>query len=295
MTETDAFPMREVFDPAETYKMDHKRRGIALIFNHERFFWHLTLPDRQGTCADRDSLKRRFSDLGFEVKCFDDLKAEELLLKIHEASTASHADADCFLCVFLSHGEGNHIYAYDAKIEIQTLTGLFKGDKCQSLVGKPKIFIIQWRRTESHIHREHEALGRTGSKGGDFPPCLVGMSGKPARCASHPFGYSGSSDKRAECQPNPGGRSLSLYTSCWSRLPHVLLCGRRLLFSSGNCEWLMVHSRSVRDAGKIRLLLRVHRTPHIGEQESFSAPSGHLQRPKCNWKEAGSLLCLDAN
>lgn len=44
-------------------------------------------------------------------------------------STSSHVDADCFLCVFLSHGEGNHIYAYDAKIKIQTLTGLFKGDK----------------------------------------------------------------------------------------------------------------------------------------------------------------------
>jgi hypothetical protein len=60
-------------------------------------------------------------------------------------STSSHIDADCFICVFLSHGEGNHVYAYDAKIEIQTLTGLFKGDKCQSLVGKPKIFIIQVR------------------------------------------------------------------------------------------------------------------------------------------------------
>ncbi|KAB1282477.1 Caspase-6 [Camelus dromedarius] len=102
MTETDAFPKREMFDPAEKYKMDHKRRGVALIFNHERFFWHLTLPDRRGTSADRDNLQR-------------------------------------------SHGEGNHIYAYDAKIEIQTLTGLFKGDRCQSLVGKPKIFIIQER------------------------------------------------------------------------------------------------------------------------------------------------------
>uniref|UniRef100_A0A8C2P4C8 Group XIIA secretory phospholipase A2 n=1 Tax=Capra hircus TaxID=9925 RepID=A0A8C2P4C8_CAPHI len=97
-----------------------------------------------------DAFPRRFSDLGFEVKCFDDLRAEELLLKIHEASTASHVDADCFLCVFLSHGEGNHIYAYDAKIEIQTLTGLFKGDKCQSLVGKPKIFIIQACRGSQH-------------------------------------------------------------------------------------------------------------------------------------------------
>nr|XP_019597553.1 PREDICTED: caspase-6 isoform X2 [Rhinolophus sinicus] len=150
MTETDAFSSSEIFDPAAKYKMDHKRRGMALIFNHERFFWHLTLPERRGTSADRDNLKRRFSDLGFEVKCFDDLKAEELLLTIHEASTSSHVDADCFLCVFLSHGEGSHIYAYDAKIEIQTLTGLFKGDKCQSLVGKPKIFIIQACRGHQH-------------------------------------------------------------------------------------------------------------------------------------------------
>lgn len=150
MTETDALNMSEMFDPAVTYKMDHKRRGLALIFNHERFFWHLTLPDRQGTNADRDNLIRRLSDLGFEVKSFNNLKAEELLLQIHEASTSSHVDADCFLCVFLSHGEGNHIYAYDAKIEIQTLTGLFKGDKCKSLVGKPKIFIIQACRGNQH-------------------------------------------------------------------------------------------------------------------------------------------------
>ncbi|XP_030169135.1 group XIIA secretory phospholipase A2 isoform X2 [Lynx canadensis] len=150
MTETDAFYMSETFDPAEKYKMDHKRRGIALIFNHERFSWRLTLPERRGTSADRDNLRRRFSELGFEVKCFNDLKAEELLLTIHEASSSSHIDADCFLCVFLSHGEGSHIYAQDTKIEIQTLTGLFKGDKCQSLVGKPKIFIIQACRGDQH-------------------------------------------------------------------------------------------------------------------------------------------------
>uniref|UniRef100_A0AAA9SXZ7 Caspase 6 n=3 Tax=Bos TaxID=9903 RepID=A0AAA9SXZ7_BOVIN len=58
MTEIDAFPRREIFDPTEKYKMDHKRRGIALIFNHERFFWHLTLPNRPGTSADRDNLRR---------------------------------------------------------------------------------------------------------------------------------------------------------------------------------------------------------------------------------------------
>lgn len=46
-------------DPAEEYKMDHKRRGLALIFNQERFFWRLGLNDRHGTNADRYNLEKR--------------------------------------------------------------------------------------------------------------------------------------------------------------------------------------------------------------------------------------------
>ncbi|XP_072480038.1 group XIIA secretory phospholipase A2 isoform X3 [Notamacropus eugenii] len=150
VTEVDALIKSESFDPAERYKMDHKRRGIALIFNHERFYWKLTLQERRGTRADRNNLNRRLSNLGFEVNCYDDLKAEELLQTIHTVSASSHVDADCFLCVFLTHGEGDYIYAYDAKIDIPQLTALFKGDKCQSLVGKPKIFIIQACRGHQH-------------------------------------------------------------------------------------------------------------------------------------------------
>ncbi|XP_055972797.1 caspase-6-like [Sorex fumeus] len=150
MTETDAHYRSEVMDPEEKYKMNHTRRGIALIFNHEEFHWYLGLKSRVGTCVDRENLRRRLLELGFQVKCYDNLRAEEVLLKMHDASTASHVDADCFLCVFLSHGEGNHVYAYDAKVEIATLTDFFKGDKCQSLVGKPKIFIIQACRGDKH-------------------------------------------------------------------------------------------------------------------------------------------------
>lgn len=43
-----------------------------------------------------------------------------------------------FLCVFLSLSEGNHIYAYNAKTKIQTLTGLFKGDKCRAWLENPR-------------------------------------------------------------------------------------------------------------------------------------------------------------
>ncbi|MEQ2185671.1 hypothetical protein GOODEAATRI_020707, partial [Goodea atripinnis] len=38
----------------------NKRRGLALIFNQERFFWRLGLNNRNGTNADRYNLERRY-------------------------------------------------------------------------------------------------------------------------------------------------------------------------------------------------------------------------------------------
>uniref|UniRef100_A0A8C1NS55 Caspase-6 n=1 Tax=Cyprinus carpio TaxID=7962 RepID=A0A8C1NS55_CYPCA len=137
-------------DPNEEYKMDHKKRGMALIFNHEHFYWQLMLNSRSGTAADRQNLVRRFQDLGFEVKAYDDYKREEVLSTIREAAAANHVDADCFVCVFLSHGENGHIFANDGQIQIQEITDLFKGNECRSLVGKPKIFILQACRGDKH-------------------------------------------------------------------------------------------------------------------------------------------------
>ncbi|XP_056346764.1 caspase-6 isoform X2 [Oenanthe melanoleuca] len=150
ITEVDAFNIRQSLDPAVEYKMNHQRRGVALIFNHERFNWRLMLKDRRGTTEDSNNLKRSLTDLGFEVRIFDDLNAEDVQKKIDEASVDDHSNADCFVCVFLSHGVDDHIYAFDDKIKIQTITDMFRGDKCQSLVGKPKIFIIQACRGDRH-------------------------------------------------------------------------------------------------------------------------------------------------
>ncbi|XP_071373380.1 caspase-6-like isoform X1 [Centroberyx affinis] len=152
LTETDAIFRSSSLplDPAEEYKMDNKRRGLAIIFNQERFFWRLGMNDRHGTNADRFNLERRFKELNFEVQAYDNLRQEEVLNKISEAAEANHVDADCFVCVFLSHGENDHVYTYDGKISIQDVTALFKGDKCKSLVGKPKIFILQACRGDKH-------------------------------------------------------------------------------------------------------------------------------------------------
>ncbi|XP_041839299.1 caspase-6-like [Melanotaenia boesemani] len=151
LTETDAFIRSALtLDPAEEYKMRNKRRGLALIFNQERFFWRLGLNDRHGTNADRYNLEKRLLELNFEVRSFDNYRQVEVLEKIQEAAKDDHSDADCFLLVFLSHGENDHVYTYDDKISIQDITSMFKGDKCKSLVGKPKIFIIQACRGDKH-------------------------------------------------------------------------------------------------------------------------------------------------
>ncbi|KAG7461762.1 hypothetical protein MATL_G00194560 [Megalops atlanticus] len=151
ITEVDAyFGGYGALDPAEEYKMSHKRRGLALIFNQERFFWKLCMPDRHGTNADKYNLTKRLQELNFEVKAYDNLKLEEMVSILREAADADHSDADCFVCVFLSHGENDYIYASDEKISIQEITALYKGDKCRSLVGKPKIFIIQACRGDKH-------------------------------------------------------------------------------------------------------------------------------------------------
>ncbi|XP_056309714.1 caspase-6-like [Danio aesculapii] len=151
LTETDGFN-QSIFsmDPNLEYDMNHKRRGMALIFNHENFFWKLGLGYRSGTNADKENLIRRFRELNFEVKAFDDYKRDEVLSKITAAAAADHVDADCFVCVFLSHGENGHVYANDGQIDIPEITDLFKGDKCRSLVGKPKIFIWQACRGDKH-------------------------------------------------------------------------------------------------------------------------------------------------
>ncbi|XP_053357973.1 caspase-6-like [Clarias gariepinus] len=151
VTETDSGYDRALrFDPKEEYNMKHKRRGLALIFNQETFYWQLMFNPRNGTRADKENLKTRFEQLGFEVKVFNDLKQEEVLEIIKEAANANHADADCFVCIFLSHGEAGHVYAYNDKIDILEMTSLFRGDKCHSLVGKPKIFILQACRGDKH-------------------------------------------------------------------------------------------------------------------------------------------------
>ena len=55
-----------------------------------------------------------------------------------------HSDADCLLMTVLTHGEmSKFLYAQDSLYNVEDLWLPFTADKCLSLAGKPKIFIIQ--------------------------------------------------------------------------------------------------------------------------------------------------------
>lgn len=58
-------------------------------------------------------------------------------------SKEDHSQSASFVCVLLSHGDEGVLYGTDSAVDLKELTGLFRGDRCRSLVGKPKLFFIQ--------------------------------------------------------------------------------------------------------------------------------------------------------
>ncbi len=58
-------------------------------------------------------------------------------------SKEDHSCYASFVCVLLSHGDEGVFFGTDGSVELKDLTSLFRGDRCKSLVGKPKLFFIQ--------------------------------------------------------------------------------------------------------------------------------------------------------
>ena len=93
----------DAFDDDEdnVYKMNHGRRGLALIFNHFLFESKFNLGSRTGTHVDRDNLKSVLFKMRFDVQVYDDLTCDKLMEAVTEAASLDHTDADCFLLVIL--------------------------------------------------------------------------------------------------------------------------------------------------------------------------------------------------
>lgn len=124
------------------YNTNHRRRGLAIIFNHETFNLP-SLKQRNGTEADCLNLENTLKTIGFETHKYLDLSLKELDAKLDELGAYDYSDCDCLLIAVLSHGEQGVIYAKNTAYSPHILYDRFTPDKCPTLAGKPKVYIIQ--------------------------------------------------------------------------------------------------------------------------------------------------------
>jgi len=128
---------------SEIYNMNHRRRGIAIVFNHKNFDQRLGLKVRNGTDTDRDNLRMTLRQLDFDVRIYNDLPYKEMENILEELSRDNHSDADCIFVAVLSHGELGILYASDQPFKPDRLWSHFNAEKCPTLAGKPKLFFVQ--------------------------------------------------------------------------------------------------------------------------------------------------------
>ncbi|XP_045886294.1 caspase-3-like [Micropterus dolomieu] len=125
------------------YKMDYPCLGTCLVINNKNFHQSTHMSQRNGTDVDAASAIKTFSDLGYKTRYVNDQTVEEMKQLMLSVSKEDHSNSASFACVLLSHGDEGVIYGTDGYEKIENLIKYFKGDRCKSLVGKPKLFFIQ--------------------------------------------------------------------------------------------------------------------------------------------------------
>ncbi|XP_030371386.1 caspase-3 [Scaptodrosophila lebanonensis] len=123
----------------DTYE-NCKRTGVALIFNHKEVKGQKT---RMGTERDRDAMQSTLQNYGFSVRTYNELTFADLYEVLKQVAAEDHSQNDCLVLVVMSHGTEGKVYAKDMAYPVERLWIPFLGDKCKTLVNKPKLFFIQ--------------------------------------------------------------------------------------------------------------------------------------------------------
>ncbi|XP_038661605.1 caspase-3-like isoform X2 [Scyliorhinus canicula] len=139
----DALVVDAVPDAYMKYNMNFEHTGMCIIFNNKNFHPRTGMSKRNGTDVDAGNLIRTFQKLGFHAVVHNDQTCNEMVEKLQNAAKRDHSQMASFVCIFLSHGDDGKLYGTDGFQELKELTSIFRGDRCRSLVGKPKLFFIQ--------------------------------------------------------------------------------------------------------------------------------------------------------
>ncbi|XP_059489241.1 uncharacterized protein LOC132204636 [Neocloeon triangulifer] len=141
-----SIPVIKTKKEARFYNMNYKKRGVALIFNHNKFSETSGLEPRNGTDKDKAALEKAFKKHAFHVPDIgDDLRLSDIEYVINrDIVKADHTDSDCVAIAILTHGkEGDLLHAKDKKYSLIKLVEMLTAENCKSLAGKPKLFFIQ--------------------------------------------------------------------------------------------------------------------------------------------------------
>ena len=134
--------VEDVDDSIEQYRMKSSPRGLALIINNKVFSGRMK--KREGTDLDVDGLTNLFHWLDYDVRLFIDLKGTEMISVLRDVARLDHSSVDSLVVAILTHGVENELYGSDEElIPVAEVFKLFNGFNCPSLVGKPKVFLIQ--------------------------------------------------------------------------------------------------------------------------------------------------------
>ena len=124
-----------------SYQMKSYPRGLGIIINNKVF---TSMNDREGTDRDAEDLQKLFTYLGFYTNRYNNLTETEFRRVFEDAAAIDHKDFDCLMVAILTHGTKGKLYATNGKlIPVEELTSLFNGSQCPSLIGKPKVFLLQ--------------------------------------------------------------------------------------------------------------------------------------------------------
>ncbi|CAL1288021.1 unnamed protein product [Larinioides sclopetarius] len=118
-----------------------RKYGDCYIFDYQNFKNGYSRP---GSKNDVARLKHVFKSLNFDVYGDNvDLTRKKTLNILKEAAKKDHSQSKYFVCCFLTHGEEGKLLMHDKVIKIDDILQLFSRSACETLSGKPKIFIFQ--------------------------------------------------------------------------------------------------------------------------------------------------------
>ncbi|XP_023273243.1 caspase-3-like [Seriola lalandi dorsalis] len=137
--DVDAKPQSHSF----RYSLNFPSIGQCIIINNKNFDKRTGMNQRNGTDVDAANAMKVFTKLGYKAKVYNDQTVEQMKQVLTAVSKEDHSCSASFICVLLSHGDEGVFFGTDGSIQLKDLTSLFRGNRCKSLVGKPKLFFIQ--------------------------------------------------------------------------------------------------------------------------------------------------------